>query len=182
VLVAPQFARDASDSSAGIFWEPGLFQLFLDETSEQLAMLYGVSGTTRMFDRMPVLIVAYSGGFGPAAWAVHHGNKNKRLRGVVLLDALYGELDKFEKFITGDRTRFFVSGYLRSTRGQNQALQHTLSNKDIPVRTSLDAQLKPGSVTFIAGNGEYNHTDYVTRAWVQYPITDLLNRIPDIKR
>ena len=41
VLVAPQFAVNAADSSAGSFWEPELFRLFLEETSEQLALLNG---------------------------------------------------------------------------------------------------------------------------------------------
>jgi hypothetical protein len=182
VLVAPQFAVNAADSSAGIFWEPGLFELFLDEVSEQLAFLNGVTGTTRLFDRMAVVIVAYSGGFGPAAWAIHHGDRNKRLRGVVLLDALYGELDKFEHWITGDRNRFFVSGYLGSTRAKNLELQKTLREKNIALRTSLDGQLRPGSVTFIAGGPDENHTDYVTRAWADNPITDLLNRMPEYRR
>ena len=34
VLVAPQFAVDAADSSAGRFWEPGVFAQFLGEAAE----------------------------------------------------------------------------------------------------------------------------------------------------
>jgi len=182
VLVAPQFAVNASDSSAGSFWEPGLFDQFLNEASEQLAILHGDLGMTRQFDRLSVVIVGYSGGFSPAAWAIHHGNANKRLRGVILLDALYGELDKFERWITRDRTRFFVSGYLRSTHARNIELQRTLTKRDIPFRMSLDQQLRPGSVTFIPGSPDERHNDYVTRAWVANPISDLLNRLPDYKR
>ncbi len=124
VLVAPQFAVNASDSSAGNFWTPGLFTLFLNEASEQLAILHGFLGLARDFDKLNVVIVGYSGGFAPVAWAIHHGGSNERMRGVVLLDALYGELDKFEKWIIGDRyRRFFVSGYLGSTRARNLQLQ-----------------------------------------------------------
>ena len=36
VLVAPQFAVNALDSSAGRFWEPGVFAQFLREAGERL--------------------------------------------------------------------------------------------------------------------------------------------------
>jgi hypothetical protein len=182
VLVAPQFAVNAADSSAGSFWEPELFRLFLEETSEQLALLNGEPGTTRIFDRMPVIIIGYSGGYSPTAWAIHHSSSNKRLRGVVLLDALYGELDKFETWIRSDRSRFFVSAYLGSTRAKNLELQRTLAEQNIPIRTSFEPQLRPGSVIFIAGGADERHSDFVTQAWATNPIADLLNRLPEYRR
>jgi hypothetical protein len=183
VLVAPQFAVNASDSSAGNFWTPGLFTLFLNEASEQLAILHGHLGLARDFDRLNVIIVGYSGGFAPVSWAIHHGGANDRLRGVVLLDALYGELDKFEKWITGDRARrFFVSGYLGSTRARNLQLQQFLDHRNIPYRMSLDERIAPGSITFLPGRNGENHNSYVTRAWVENPIADLLNRLPEYRR
>ncbi len=182
VLVAPQFAVNAADSSAGAFWEPELFRLFLEETSEQLALLYGQPGSTRIFDRMPVILVGYSGGYSPTAWAIHHSSTNKRLRGVVLLDALYGELDKFERWIKNDRTRFFVSSYLGSTRTRNLELERILADQNIPIRKALEPRLQPGTVIFIAGSADENHTDFVTRAWTHYPIADLLNRLPEYRR
>ena len=65
VLVAPQFAFDAADSSAGKFWEPNGFKHFLDEAAVKLARLYGDPRKAFTFANMPVVIVAYSGGFGP---------------------------------------------------------------------------------------------------------------------
>lgn len=183
VLVAPQFAVNASDSSAGNFYTPGLFTLFLDEASEQLAILHGHLGLAREFDKLNVIIVGYSGGFAPVAWAIYHGGSNDRLRGVVLLDALYGELDKFEKWILGDRfRRFFISGYLGSTRARNQQLQSMLEHHGVRYRMSLDRRIRPGSVTFLPGHSGENHRSYVTRAWVENPITDILNRLPEYQR
>ena len=40
VLVAPQLAYDALDSSAGNFWRPGAFAEFLNEADAKLAALY----------------------------------------------------------------------------------------------------------------------------------------------
>jgi hypothetical protein len=183
VLVAPQFAVNASDSSAGNFWTPGLFTLFLNEASEQLAILHGFLGLARDFDKLNVIIVGYSGGFAPVAWAIHHGGSNDRLRGVVLLDALYGELDKFEKWIIGDRyRRFFISGYLGSTRARNLQLQSMLEHRGIHYRMSLDQRVRPGSITFIPGRNGESHRSYVTRAWVDNPLTDILNRLPEYQR
>ena len=173
---------ERGDSSAGSFWEPELFRLFLEETSEQLALLNGEPGTTRIFDRMPVIIIGYSGGYSPTAWAIHHSSANKRLRGVVLLDALYGELDKFETWIKSDRSRFFVSAYLGSTRARNLELQRILADQNIPIRTSFEPQLRPGSVIFIAGGADERHSDFVTQAWAPNPIADLLNRLPEYRR
>ena len=39
VLVAPQFAVDAADSSAGKFWEPNGFKRFLDEQTSPFCRL-----------------------------------------------------------------------------------------------------------------------------------------------
>lgn len=110
VLVAPQFAIDASDSSAGKFWQPGAFAQFLGEAAKELGRLHGDKRAVRAFASMPVVIVAYSGGYAPAAWCITQGGLKKRLRGLVLLDALYGELDKFVSWIQGDRSAFFEIG------------------------------------------------------------------------
>ena len=183
VVVAPQFAVNASDSNSGNFYTPGLFTLFLNEASEQLAILHGYLGLARDFDRLNVLLVGYSGGFAPVAWAIHHGGSNDRLRGVVLLDALYGELDKFEKWIMGDRLRrFFISGYLGSTRARNLKLQQFLDNRNVSYRMTLDERIRPGSITFLPGRNGENHHSYVTRAWVENPLADILNRLPEYRR
>src|SRR3954447_2702226 len=49
VLVAPQFAVNAPDSSAGRFWEPGAFGRFLGEAAQQLGRMHGDPRTVRTF-------------------------------------------------------------------------------------------------------------------------------------
>ena len=56
VLVAPQLAVDAQDSSAGRFWSPGGFSSFLGEAETKLGELY--PSARGAFRRMPVVIVA----------------------------------------------------------------------------------------------------------------------------
>jgi hypothetical protein len=183
VLIAPQFAVDAADSSPGNFWEPGAFARFIREASRNLAKLYGDPKSEAIFANMPVMIVSYSGGYLPLAWVLHNGGLRGRLRGVVLLDSLYGELDKFQDWITTDRSAFFVSAYLNSTKHQNLELERILRDRNIEVRESLDRQLQPGTVAFIEGNTrEENHRDFVTQAWAAGPIADILNRLPEYRR
>jgi hypothetical protein len=181
VLVAPQFAVNAPDSSAGRFWERGGFGRFLGEAAQQLGRLHGDPHTVRTFASMPVVIVAYSGGYLPTAWSIVRGGLGKRLRGVVLLDALYGKLDTFADWIESDRSAFFVSSYTKSTQSRNIELQRILAGREVAFSTSLRANLRQGSVTFLA-TADARHTDFVTHAWVDSPIEDLLARLQGYRR
>jgi hypothetical protein len=182
VLIAPQFAVDAADSSAGKLWEPGGFDRFLREAAGELARLHGDPRSAIAFANMPVVIVAYSGGYLPAAWCVQRGGIGKRLRGVVLLDALYGELDTFASWIEKDRLSFFVSAYLDSTRNKNATLQRILSDRALDINTELEPRLRKGSVTILPGGSDVTHRDLLTRAWVDHPLEDLLGRLAEYKR
>ena len=125
VLVAPQLAVDAPDSSAGRFWTPGGFAAFLSEAQTKLGALY--PNARGDFHRMPVVIVAYSGGYLPAAYSLRVGGEGSRVRGVVLLDALYGERDKFVSWAEGPgRNAFFLSAYSTSSREGNEAVRAAL--------------------------------------------------------
>jgi hypothetical protein len=177
VLVAPQLAYDAADSSAGKFWERGGLKRFLAEASEHLARLYGDARSAEAFGKMPVVIVAYSGGFVSAAASLNVGGVGSRVRGVVLLDALYGEMDKFSSFIINNRSAFFVSAYTHHTKHRDDELERILREKGIPVLHELNGPLKPGTVAFLPTRDGITHRDYVTLAWTEHPVTDVLQRI-----
>jgi hypothetical protein len=182
VLIAPQFAVDAVDSSAGRFWEPGAFGRFLGEAAEALAKMHGDRRSVRTFASAPVIFVAYSGGYLAAASCAANGGIKKRLRGVVLLDALYGELGKFASWIENDRSAFFVSAYLGSTREKNSELAGLLAARDIDFSTELDRPLHQGDVAILSGGEHVTHRSFVTQAWVDNPIEDVLRRLPGYRR
>jgi hypothetical protein len=182
VLIAPQFAVNAADSSAGRFWQPGAFAQFLDEAAEQLTRLHGDPRSVRTFASIPVVLVAYSGGYLATAWCVQRGGVDKRLLGVILLDALYGELGKFADWITNDRSSFFVSAHTHLTSGQNLRLQRMLAQREVAFSTSLDDHLEPGYVSFVSTGTLADHKDFVTRAWVDDPLSDLLKRLRGYSR
>ncbi len=179
VLVAPQFAFDAADSNPGKFSESGGFKRFLDEAALQLAKLHGDPRTIRTFANMPVVIVAYSGGFGPTLAVLDHGGIPKsRLRGIVLLDALYSGIDRFANWITENRSGFFVSSYTPHTRGHNVDLESILHARSIPYGAELKPDHMAGSVTFLPA-GPISHRDFVTHAWADNPVKDILVRLDE---
>jgi hypothetical protein len=181
VLVAPQLAYNAADSSPGKLWEPGAFARFVREAGDQLTRLYGDPRAARTFANMPVVIVAYSGGYLTAASSLSHGGLKNRVRGVVLLDALYGELDKFADFITTNRSAFFVSAYTHSTQRRNVELENILSERDVTIGSALKPNRLEGSVTFLPAGNDVRHRDFVNHAWADKPIKDLLSRMTEYR-
>ena len=174
VLLAPQMAVDAADSSAGKFWQPGGFKRFMAESADHLARISGDPNSARAFANMPIVIVGYSGGFLPTAWSLEVGDISDRVRGVVLLDAVYGEMDKFASWIENHRSGFFVSSYTRHTARRDRELMSMLRQKGISFSEDMDGPLQPGSVVFVETGEGITHRDYVTRAWTQDPLKDVL--------
>src|SRR6478609_732896 len=174
VLLAPQLAVNAADSSAGKFWQPGGFKRFIDESAGHLARLYGDPNSAQTFANMPIVIVGYSGGFLPTAWSLEVGGTPNRVRGVFLLDAVYGELDKFASWIANNRSGFFVSAYTRYTKRHDRELMQMLKEKGIAIAEDMDGPLLPGSVVFVETPEGVTHRDYVTHAWAENPVKEVL--------
>ncbi|HTB00575.1 MAG TPA: alpha/beta hydrolase [Bradyrhizobium sp.] len=179
VLLAPQLAVDAADSSAGKFWQPGALKRFIDESAGHLAELYGDPNAAKAFANMPVILVGYSGGFEPTAWSLDVGGLGNRVRGVFLLDAVYGELDKFASWIENNRSGFFVSAYTRYTQRHDRELIAMLREKGIATSDELDGPLRPGSVVFVKSPDGVTHRSYVTRAWTENPVKEVLVRMAE---
>ena len=178
-LVAPQLAVDAADSSAGNFWRGGHFAAYLDEAAERLMRLYGNRLAGRAFNTAPVAIVAYSGGYLPAAYALDRGGANHRVLGVMLLDALYGDEDKFAAWFAARRRQaFLLSAYTDSTRDENANLEGMLAKRRIPTSRGLPRSLSAGTAAFVGTGGLDMHGDFVTRAWQADPLKQALSLIP----
>ncbi len=177
VLLAPQLAVDAADSSAGKFWQPGGLKRFIDELASHLASLYGDPRTAKDFANMPVILIGYSGGFVPTAYSLEVGGLGNRIRGVFLLDAVYGELDKFASWIERNRTGFFVSAYTHYTQRHDQELMQMLRQRGIAISDEMDGPLKPGSVVFVKTPDGVTHRNYVTHAWTENPVKEVLAKM-----
>jgi hypothetical protein len=182
VLVAPQFAVNALDSSPGRFWEPGVFAQFVNEAGERLTQLHGDERTRGVFHGAPVVIAAYSGGYSPTAFILQSGRIDDRLRGVVLLDALYSEHDKFVNWLVKRPPAFFVSAFGKAARDDNTALQRMLKERGVRFQSALPSTLARGSVAFIDAPDDIKHNDFMTEAWVKDPLKVVLRRITGFSR
>jgi len=182
VLVAPQFAVDALDSSSGHFWEPGVFAKFLNEAAERLTRLHGDARARAVFERAPVVIVAYSGGYNPAAFALAVGGAGQRVHGVVLLDGLFAEIDKFADWLAKRPPAFFFSAYGKAARAEHAELARMLTERGVSAQKAMPARLNPGSVTLLDVGDEVKHNDFVSKAWVADPLRVVLARIPGFAR
>ncbi len=180
-LVAPQMAKDALDSSAGRFWDPGFLDDYLDEAADHLAQRANGRFDAAAIDRLPVIVVAYSGGYLPTAFSLLYagqgGGHRHRIEGVVLLDALFGESGKFENWILSAHERaYFVSLYSKASSAPNIALADRLRAAGLPAEERLPPHIGPGTLAFAARLGAV-HNDFVTRAGSADPLADALRRI-----
>ena len=181
VLVAPQLAYDARSSNPGKLWEPGAFARMVREASDRLTRLYGDPRSAHTFANMPIIIVAYSGGYLSAATSIERGGLKNRIQGVVLLDALYGELDGFANWISHNRSGFFVSSWTHSTQRRNAQLEEMLSGRDVTFVHALAMPRLDGNVVFLPGEDGIRHRDFVNHAWADKPIKDVLDRLPEYR-
>ena len=183
VLLAPQFAVDAFDSSAGRFWEKDAFAKYLDEAGGHLAALHGGHDARSRFATAPVVLVAYSGGYQPAAYAADLGGADERLAGVILLDAPYGEEDMLVSWLSRRHAdSFFLSAYAMPPRDNNALLQRQLTELGATIHRRLPMVLTPGTIVFFDAGDHVGHEDFVTQAWVTDPLKRLLGLIPGFTR
>ncbi|MBZ9740351.1 MULTISPECIES: hypothetical protein [unclassified Mesorhizobium] len=178
VLVAPQFARDAQDSSAGNFWTPGYFAGFMAEAAQGLAKLTGAKAAK--FQAMPVVLIAYSGGYNPAASILKNGDVGARLLGVILLDAVFDEADIFADWIAHHRKNFFVSAYGKSSASGNAEIRQLLAGRGIDASADKPRRLEAGTVALLASDAA--HDSFVTKAFVNNPLQWLLARMRGFSR
>jgi hypothetical protein len=178
-LVAPQLAFDAADSSAGNFWKPGHFATYIDEAAERLMRLYGDRRVGAHFNAAPVVIVSYSGGYLSTAYALERGGAAHRIKGVILLDSLYGDEDKFAAWAAARRRlAFLFSAYTESTKDENATLRSLLDKRRVPYADALPKSLTPGTMAFVSCGPWEMHGDFVTRAWTADPLEQALAMIP----
>ena len=101
------------------------------------------------------MIVAYSGGFGPTLSVLDRGGVRSRVRGLVLLDALYGGIGKFADWIADNRSTFFVSSYTPHTARHNVYLEHLLRERSVPYSSELRGSHSAGHGDVPAGRGRF---------------------------
>ena len=178
LLVAPQLAVDALDSSPGRFYERGFLDFYLDEAARHLAERSGGRFDAAYVASLPVILVAYSGGYLATAFCLDDASASRaRVRGVLLLDALFGEEPRLAKWIAAAHSSaFFVSAFSPASAGLNAALATDLAKDGVRVAHELPTMLVAGDVVLKSVPGAV-HNDFVTAAWTRDPLLALLSRV-----
>ena len=163
-----------NDSSAGHFWTPDFFARYIAEAEHHLAKQTG--HPEKALAALPIVIVAYSGGYYPTIFSLEQGGATQRIKGVVLLDALFGEGERFADWISEHHKRvFFASAYSAASKAENLALKAYLTRKALRF-PAWPVRLTKGTVCFIDATKAV-HDDFVSQAWVDDPLAQILGRI-----
>ena len=175
-LVAPQLAVDALDSSPGRFYERDFLDRYLAAAGTALAERSHGRFTAADIDALPLILVAYSGGYLATAYSLPaQSGTTRHIVGIVLLDALFGEEQKFADWLSTRPDAFFVSAYSASSAALNGKLADDLARTIVPLH-ALPATLKPGDVVLQPALMAV-HNDFVTTAWTRDPLAAVLRRI-----
>ena len=75
-----------------------------------------------------------------------------------------------------------VSAYLGSTQQRNAQLEDMLANRRIAYGNSLDKRIASGAIDIIHAGDGVRHRDLVTHAWTEFPLSDVLKRLPEYQR
>jgi hypothetical protein len=177
ILVIPQLPKDAADSSPGKFFRKGAFKTFMDEVAAEVTMKLGRKYRTRCVDA-PIILAAFSGGYKAAAYTLDRGGTADRIRGVVLLDALYEDVDKFEKWI-GKKIRksFFVNVFTRGACERNSTeLAAQLGRHGLRVTPNWPARpVSTGELYFVSS--ETGHMEIPLLGPPMEPLANLLRLV-----
>jgi len=174
ILIAPQLARDAADSAPGKLFRRNAFKRLLDEAASVLAQRLG-KALLPALRRAPLVLAAYSGGYRATAYCLERGGVARRIKGIVLLDALYGEADKLAGWIAKRRGIAFALGG-PSTASGHQALRVRLKRAGIDIRNSLPQSMAATDVVFAMT--ATSHSRLPCLGPPKYPLTAALKASP----
>jgi hypothetical protein len=181
ILIAPQLAKDAIDSHPGKLIRPGALERMLAEAEGVLARALGRDMAPRL-RQAPVVLIAYSGGYRALAAGLteREGAGTDfvgRIEGVLVFDAVFGELRRIDAWLTARAGRvFFVGLFGKLSAPWSLDLIYRWEARGLLYGQLLPARIEPGSVALIQVGTE--HADIITEGPPPQPIAAILHRLP----
>jgi hypothetical protein len=156
ILIIPQLAKHGADSSPGKFFQRNTFKAFMTEVAEVLTLKLEESYRGGL-DEAPILIAAFSGGYKSAAYVLDRGGLDERILGVLLMDALYEDVEKFHHWIRANADRgLFVNIYGQGECEDNsRALARRLNRLELLDHPNWPDEITKGEVIFIQSPHEH---------------------------
>lgn len=115
ILVIPEGAVNAPDSYGGKLEQPGRFNDLILEVLQQLKGRSVLAGKTSIGN---IVIAGHSGAYRVMAYILENGGAE--VQEVFLFDGLYGQVDKFQKWILGKRSRHIIHLYTSEGGGTDE--------------------------------------------------------------
>jgi len=144
ILIAPQLAVDAMDSSPGRLWLPGALARLLDDVAVACGRWLGLSDPEPL-RRAPVVLAAFSGGYKALAMGLDRGGVADRVAGIILLDAVFGAVDRFAAWAAAAPRAFLAALYSRHTRAGTLALAAALDRHGVAWSPAYPEALAPSA-------------------------------------
>jgi hypothetical protein len=178
ILVLPQLARNAADSSPGKFSRKGVFGNFMQEAAKVLARKVGRKYQGQ-FERAPILLAAFSGGYKPLACALDRGGADSRIKGVLLMDALYEDLYIFGRWILHNAgASFFINIYTEGSACEEKTkiLAQFLREHRLPFKEEWPKGFKKTRICLL--RSPYDHLQVPVEGPPREPLAELLRSLP----
>lgn len=138
VLVLAETAKDAPDSYGGKLETPGEFKELVTDIMLKLKQEKVISRKTETGN---VWLAGHSGAYRVMAYILENGKVP--VKKVMLFDALYGETEKYMKWIKEDTTHRFINIYTDGggTDAESRVMVKKLTGENIPVYNLEETQL-----------------------------------------
>jgi hypothetical protein len=178
VLLLPQLAKNASDSSPGKFSRKNVFRGFMREAAQALSQKVG-KRHLRPLEQAPILLAAFSGGYKPLACTLDRGGVASRIKGVLLLDALYEDLYIFGKWLLnptggGIFMNIFADG--SACEEKTETLARFLRDHRIPFKEEWPKRGFPKKPIFLISSS-FEHMRIPTEGPPREPLAALLRSL-----
>ena len=128
LFIVPQLAFAQRNGDPGAFKRPGAFRAFLEELLRK-GLQKPLGGPRTWKDVASLTLIAHSGAYQAALAIAESGGVRAQLKAIVLLDALYGETDRYAELLEHAAGLRFVSIYLAlgTPRTESERLYQRLS-------------------------------------------------------
>jgi hypothetical protein len=177
ILVLPQLAKNAADSSPGRFAKRNAFQAFMQEVSLVLSQKLGKK-YQKQLTQAPIILAAFSGGYKPLACTLDRGGTDLRIKGILLLDGLYEDLYIFGKWLLSHaNATFFINIYTEGSVCQDKtiALAQFLREHRLPFKEEWPKGIKKGQVVLLRSS--YDHLQVPVEGPPREPLAELLRSL-----
>ena len=150
ILIAPQLAKNATDTSVGKWYGHGAFAKFMQEAAAVLDIHLSQQGID-ISDRLataPIILMPFSGGYKPTAYILDRGGVDDRISGILLLDAMYQNIEMFVSWLLSHGHSTFFIGLYNDPPGVpiHEKFKKRLQQVGVQFSTSEPRTIRPGSL------------------------------------